>query len=145
MKIYHLSFHQDFSVPAAKVFSQLSDHKRYGEITGAKIRRIREGRDPHFPNGEGSIRRIQIPLLPFEETVTRFHWPTLIEYKITKGSPLHHHFGRMLFRETSPHSCHLDYTIDVGSRIPLVGWIVSRALDLVMRQALHRFAQSIAS
>jgi len=145
MKIYHLSFHQDFSVSANKVFSQLSDHVRYGEITGAKIRRIREGADSQYPNGEGSIRRIHIPLLPFEETITRFQWPTLIEYKITKGSPLHHHFGRMVFREISPHSCHLHYTIDLGSRLPLVGWIVSRALDMVMRRALGRFANSLAS
>ena len=143
MKVYTLRFNQVFSSPAEVVFSHLGDHVRYGEITGAKIIRVKEGTDTLYPNGVGSVRRICIPLLPFEETVTSYEWGKRIEYKITKGSPLHHHFGKMDFIYESPYTSRLDYTIELGSAFPGVGWIVSQALKWIMQRSLQRFSISL--
>src|SRR5690606_12105931 len=52
----------------------------------------------HDRNGVGSVRKLRVgPGPSFEETVTAYEENRLIEYRITRGSPLRNHFGRMQF------------------------------------------------
>ena len=75
------------------VFEKLAEHENLGPVFGAKITRVSDGATTR--NGVGSVRRIKIgPLPAFEETTTTARPNELIEYKITKGSPLRGHWGR---------------------------------------------------
>ena len=119
---------QDFTLPVERVFAYLAEHGNLEPIFGAKITRVRDG--DAEPNGVGSVRRLKIgPLPPLEETVTAFVPNELIEYKITKGSPLKDHVGTMRFRSTETGS-RLHYVIDFGAKIP--------GLDRIVRAGLAR-------
>ena len=77
-----------FPFSVDKLFDFLSDHENLEVIFApAKIKRVKPGIDS--PNGVGSTRRMRILIAPpFEETVTKVVPNELIEYKISKGSPL---------------------------------------------------------
>jgi len=89
-------------------------------------------------NGVGSIRSLRVAMLPaFEETVTAFVPNQLIEYRISKGSPLKNHRGVMTFAQ-SPDGCHLDYVIDFGAKIPGLDRLVKVGLARSIRTNLPR-------
>jgi uncharacterized protein YndB with AHSA1/START domain len=114
---------QDFSAPVDRVFEHFSEHENLEPLLGAKIERLADGQPQR--NGVGSRRRLQIgPLPPFEETVTTFVPNELIEYRITKGTPLRDHVGVMRFSPLPGGGTHLDYRIRVASGIPGVAPLV---------------------
>jgi len=90
-----------FPFSVDKLFDFLSDHENLEVIFApAKIKRVKPGIDS--PNGVGSTRRMRILIAPpFEETVTKVVPNELIEYKISKGSPLKNHKGTMRFCQFS--------------------------------------------
>ncbi|MCW2830098.1 MAG: hypothetical protein JWP31_790 [Aeromicrobium sp.] len=117
----------------ATVFAKLSEHENLGPVFGAKIRRIRDGDDSR--NGVGSTRSLKIgPLPAFEETTTVSEPDTLIEYKITKGSPLKGHWGRQVLTPTPDGGTTLDYTI--GFDLPVPG--AAGPVGKVLAKALHK-------
>jgi hypothetical protein len=67
-------------------------------------------------------------LPPFEETVTRYLPGELIEYRITKGTPLRDHVGVMRFSTGAGGGTHLDYRIRLASRVPGLSALVKAAL-----------------
>ena len=77
----------EFKSDPQTVFDKLAEHENLGPVFGANITRVSDGATSR--NGIGSVRRLKIgPLPAFEETTTSAEPNTLIEYKITKGSPL---------------------------------------------------------
>ncbi len=130
-----------FNAPVSTVFAELSDHEKLGPILGAKIKRIKDGRGN--VNGVGSVRRLTpIPLADFEETVTAFEQDKLVEYTITKGSPLKNHLGRMVFSESNGKT-QLHYTIQFEPKlpIPLAGLLLKTVLEKTILGGLHKFAK----
>lgn len=141
MSLQKIHIQTTFPAPVATVFATLGDHEKLSPILNAKIRRIRDGEDA--VNGKGSVRQINAgPLPPFEETVTAFRENELIEYKITKGTPLKNHHGVMRFSEEGGRT-HLDYTIVFDSNIPGVAPFVRTVLDKVIRRGLKQYAKSL--
>ena len=133
-----------FNAPVETVFAELSDHEKMGKVLGAKVKRIKEGKNS--TNGVGSIRRlIPVPLADFEETVTGFEPNKLIEYTVTKGSPIKNHLGRMVFSEANGKT-HLHYTIqfDMKLGIPFTGLILKTVLEKVITSGLHKLARTYA-
>lgn len=131
-----------FNAPVETVFAELSDHEKMGKILGAKVKRVKDGKGS--VNGIGSVRRITpVPLADFEETVTGFEPNKLVEYTITKGSPLKNHLGRMVFSETNGKT-HLHYTIqfDMKLGIPFTGFLLKNALEKIISGGLHKLAKS---
>ena len=61
----------------------------------------------------------------------------LIEYKITKGSPLKNHYGVMKFYSTDKGS-YLHYTIEFDSDIPFVAAIVKVGLENGIHKGLKK-------
>lgn len=140
MSSQYLQMNVEFNAPVDTVFGELSDHENMGKVLGAKIKRVKNGDDNI--NGVGSVRRITpVPLAGFEETVTAFEPNKLIEYTITKGSPLKNHLGRMVFSEHNGKT-RLHYTIQFEPRlpVPLAGMIIKTALEKVILSGLHRVA-----
>jgi uncharacterized protein YndB with AHSA1/START domain len=128
---------QDFSAPVERVFAHLSEHENLAEVFGAKVKRLEDGRLER--NGVGSRRQMRIgPTAPFEETITRFEPGELIEYRITKGTPLRDHVGVMRFTALPGGGSHLDYRIRIASRVPGVAPIVRAGTTRTLTQGLAK-------
>lgn len=137
MSRQRVQFHSHFQAPPAEVFALFADHRRFGQMLGAPVRRIRDapGEDP---NGVGSIRRIALGPAAFEETVLTFEPPTLIEYTVTRGSPLKNHHGRMAFKAAADGGTELDYHIAFESKLPGMGPVIAMALKAAIGRGLQR-------
>ncbi len=115
-----------FRAPIEKVFDALADHARFGQIWPGSTTRIREGHDT--PNGEGSIRQMRQGLVVFEETTITYQRPNVIEYTITKGTPLRNHHGRIeLAADDSGTRMH--YVIQYECLIPFLGKKIKQDLE----------------
>ena len=131
-----VELHQDYSLPVERVFAYLGEHENLGPLFGAKIKRLNDGNESR--NGVGSARQLRIAIAPpFVETVTAMIPNELIEYRITKGSPLKNHVGRMVFTPKGS-GCHLDYTIEFGSKIPGLDRLVKLGLESSLKKGLPR-------
>lgn len=117
-----------FTSDPATVFEKLSEHENLGPVFGAKIKRIKDGDTSR--NGVGSTRSLKIgPLPAFHETTTVAEPDTLIEYKISKGSPLKGHWGRQILTPTADGGTQLDYTIGFDMPIPGIAGLVGKVLQ----------------
>jgi len=142
MSSQFIQMNVEFNAPVETVFATLSDHEAMGQVLNAKVKRIKDGQGS--VNGIGSVRRITpVPMAGFEETVTAFEPNKLVEYTITKGSPLKNHLGRMVFSESNGKT-QLHYTIQFEPKlpIPLSGLIVKTALEKVILGGLHKLART---
>lgn len=135
-----IHFLQDFEAPVKSVFSFFSDHNRLHEIYPAFIKRIADSPNPANCNDIGSSRIIVGFPLIFQETVTKYKEPEYIEYKITLGSPLKNHIGKMNFIELSPNRTRLDYLIEFEPFFPYTGFIINQINHKLVQDALSTLA-----
>ena len=143
MKIHEINVRQEFDAPVEHVWEAFNDHVNFGKIMGQKVVRIIDSTDPGNVNGVGSVRALRIPTGPFEETVVKSAKPKLIEYKITKGTPLHHHYGIMRFSTLPEGRSAIDYSISLGSKIPFIGGIIRGALEKGIASGLRNYARRL--
>ncbi|MCG8317428.1 MAG: SRPBCC family protein [Pseudomonadales bacterium] len=144
MSRQQIHIQQSFNAPVDTIFGILSDHVQLGDILSAEIKRVVDS-DSDNVNGLGSVRKLTIfPTPSFEETVTAFEPNKLIEYRITKGSPLKNHVGTMQF-STHGNQTHLDYRIEFEPKIglPLFGSIVKFGLETAISRGLAKLANSL--
>ncbi len=121
----------------ATVFEKLSEHENLGPVFGAKITRVKDGDTSR--NGIGSTRALKIgPLPAFHETTTVSEPHTLIEYKITKGSPLRGHWGRQILTPTTDGGTLLDYTIGFDMAVPGAAAVVGKVLSANISKGLGK-------
>jgi uncharacterized protein YndB with AHSA1/START domain len=141
MGMQHIVIKQIFNAPVDTIFSILTDHEAFGRIINAKMKRVVDAGDEN-KNGLGSVRRITIlPGFSFEESVVTFEPNRLMEYRITKGSPIKNHRGRMEFTQNQGKTC-LTYTVDYEPRQPffLLGSLIKSAIAKPMIKGLRKFA-----
>ena len=143
MKIHEIKVYQEFDAPIEQVWATFNDHVSFGKMMGQKVARIVDSTDPNNINGVGSVRSLALPLMPFEETIMKSERPTLIEYKITKGTPLHFHYGIMDFTSLPGGRSAINYSIEIGSKIPLIGVIVKNALGKGIADGLSNYAKRL--
>jgi hypothetical protein len=144
MKIHEIKVYQEFDAPIEQVWEAFNDHVTFGKMMGQKVTRVVDSKDPDNINGVGSVRSLSVPLMPFEESIMKSEKPLLIEYKITKGMPiLHHHYGKMEFTSLSDNRSAINYTIELGSNIPLLGGIVRSGLGKGIRDGLTNYARRL--
>lgn len=119
---------QDFALPVERVYAYLAEHENLGPLFGATITRVKDGVSER--NGVGSVRRLKIgPLPALQETVVEAAPNALIRYRITEGgAPIKDHEGVLRFTSTPTGGTHLDYTIRLGSSVPLVDRVVAAGL-----------------
>jgi len=132
---------QLFNAPVDTIFSFLTDHEAFGNVINAKIKRVVDSPDEN-KNGLGSVRRINaFPVPAFEETVVTFEPNQLMEYVISKGSPIKNHKGRMEFSDEQGKTS-LNYTIDFEPKLPFLffGSILKKAIEKPIREGLKRLA-----
>jgi ribosome-associated toxin RatA of RatAB toxin-antitoxin module len=132
---------QLFNAPVDTIFSLLTDHEAFGQVINAKIKRVVDSQDEN-KNGLGSVRRINaFPAPAFEETVVTFEPNRLMEYMVSKGSPIKNHKGRMEFSDEYDKT-RLNYTIDFEPKLPFLffGSILKKAIEKPIRDGLKRLA-----
>ncbi len=137
MATYTIQIEDTFDVPLDRVFTLFSDHKRFGDLLGAPVKRIKDS-DQADPNGLGSVRKIGIGPIALEETVTSFEPDSLIEYTITSLSLIRHHQGRIRFWETSAGQTRVSYTISFEEIIPFTGKMIHSSLEKALRRGIKR-------
>ena len=142
MKIHEVKVYQEFDASAAQIWEAMNDHATFGKMMGQKVVRIVDSSDHANINGVGSVRSLGLPIA-VEETIIRSEKHSLIEYKITKGTPLHHHYGRVRFADISTGRSSVTYEIELGSKIPLVAAIVKAALQKGIADGLRNHAERI--
>lgn len=130
-----IEIEQDFALPVDRVYAYLCEHENLGPLFGAKVERVKDGDTSR--NGVGSVRRLRVgPTPPFEETVTAAVPNELVEYRITKGSPLRDHRGEMRFAPQGTGS-RLTYVIEFGAVVPLLDRVVKLGLERNVRKGLQ--------
>ena len=128
-----------FRSDPATVYAALSEHENLTAIFPAKITRVKDGAVTR--NGVGSTRRLKVgPLPAFEETVTATEEDALIEYEISKGSPLKGHWGVQRLTPTGDGGTRLDYRIGFDAPIPGLAKIVGLALTRQIEAGLPKLA-----
>ncbi|CBL46881.1 Conserved hypothetical protein [gamma proteobacterium HdN1] len=135
---------QTFNAPRKQIFGILSDHEKLGDVLGAKITRIRNGDDGNV-NGKGSVRKLSLaPGLAIEETITTCTPDSLIEYTISKGSPLKNHKGTLEFSDVAG-GTQLRYRIvfDTKYPIPFLGAGIRFGLEKAIGFGLGKLAKSL--
>lgn len=137
MPANHVKVEHDFTLPVERVFAYLAEHTNLGTLFGLKVEHIKDGDTSR--SGAGSVRRLSVGgKLPFEETVTKDVPNELIEYRISKGSPLKNHFGRMVFSSLPSGGTHLTYTIDFDGPAPGLGKVVAMGLQNSISRGLKK-------
>lgn len=133
---------ENFLFPVEKLFNYLEKHENLETLFfPLKVKTIKYGNIEKY--GVGSVRSLQLAVVPsFEETVTVYKKNELIEYKITKGSPLKNHYGVMKFYSTDKGS-YLHYTIEFDSDIPFVAAIVKVGLENGIRKGLGKIKSQV--
>ena len=132
-----IDIHQDFPISVYNLFAYLGEHENLETIFHpTKIRRLSDGHGAR--NGVGSAREMRALGGPaFVETVTAYRENELIEYRITKGSPLKNHLGVMRFSAT-PTGSHLHYTIEFEGKLPLIAPLIRAVLERGIRKGLSK-------
>ena len=143
MKIHEIKIYQEFDTPVELAWEAFNDHANFGRINGLVVERVVDSPDKGNINGVGSVRLIKTPLLAFEETIRKSERPGLIEYQISKGTPLKHHYGKMLFESLPGNRSSINYSISVGSDVPLLGWIVKTGLQKGLTDGLRKYAAGL--
>jgi uncharacterized protein YndB with AHSA1/START domain len=128
---------EHFPLSVEQLFGHLEVHENLAAIFfPMKVSTVRYGTDQ--PYGVGSVRKLEVfPVPPFEETITKYAPNELIEYTITKGSPLTHHKGVMQFKEENG-GASLFYSIEFDSDIPLLAMVVKIALEAGIKNGLSK-------
>jgi len=132
---------QLFNAPVETIFRILTDHEEFGRVINAKIKRVTDSRGDN-KNGMGSVRRINaLPGVSFEESVITFEPNQLMVYRVSKGSPIKNHQGRMEFTEDQDRT-RLNYIIDFEPKLPflLLGSGIKKAIENPLRKGLKRLA-----
>lgn len=128
-----------FTSDPATVFEKLSEHENLGPVFGARITRVKDGDTSR--NGVGSTRNLKIgPLPAFHETTTVFEPHTLIEYAVSKGTPLKGHWGRQILTPTPDGGTFLDYTIGFDLPVPGVAGLVGKVLQKSITKGIGKVA-----
>ena len=144
MAKYQLRFEQYFAAPRPKVFARFADHAWLGRVWGGRFTRVKDATQGSNPNGLGSVRTIKNGLLPkFEETIVKFEPPSVIEYRVTRGSPIRNHLGRLTFSDADA-GTKLVYTIEFDPKIPFTGRLIARILSAGWRNGVPRAVKDIA-
>ncbi|OUS29303.1 hypothetical protein A9Q99_09340 [Gammaproteobacteria bacterium 45_16_T64] len=141
MSVQNITLIKEFNAPIDTVFEALTDHATFGELMSTPITRIVDSESDSV-NGVGSIRSIKLPLAPlFEETVVSYEKNKLMEYTISKGSPIKNHMGRMTFTDNDGKT-KLHYTIQLEPKLPIpfLGSIIKLGLEKSISSALDKLA-----
>jgi len=134
--VQRIDITHDFVLPVERVYAYLAEHEHLAPLFGAQVTRLRDGDTSR--NGAGSVRQLRVGLGPsFDETVTEAVEPSLIRYRISRGSPLRGHNAVMTFTPTETGS-RLHYVIEFRSAVPGLAKLVQVGLTRNITRGLRK-------
>ena len=89
------------------------------------------------------MRRIGYWPLDFEETVITCDEGKLIEYRVSRGSPLDNHHGRIEFHATEG-GTRVHYSIEFDPKLPYTGFALEQVLKVMIAPAFGRIRRAVA-
>ena len=133
----YIKVSEQFPFSVEKLFGYMEVHENLETLFfPLNVETIQSGSPQRY--GVGSVRKLSIKsVAPFEETITAYKENELIEYKITKGSPLKNHHGVMKFSST-PNGSKLDYTIQFDSDVPFLAAGIKIGLENGVKSGLEK-------
>ena len=144
---HEIHIEQRFSAPIERVFDAVTDHAGMGSwIDGTSVTVDEPGVPP--PNGLGALRRIRWRGISVWERVVAWEPPTIMHYRVERGSPVRDHLGRFTLTAISPAETFVDYRIDY--RVPWVfggraaGTVLTYILGRDLRRGLAKLAEMLA-
>ena len=150
MAQHEVVFSEDFDAPRAAVFELFASHDKFAAAAagpvGVKLgllRRVQSGTNPKQQDGVGMVRRIGFWPIAFEETILTCDAPSLIEYRISQGSPLKNHHGRIVFTDLPGGGTHVDYRIVFEPKIPGTAGLMTGVLRGLVAPAFPRMRKTL--
>ncbi|HEX5929691.1 MAG TPA: SRPBCC family protein [Solirubrobacterales bacterium] len=132
------TYERQVAAPVETVFSVLTEHHLYAEITPMRKSVLeREGEPP--PNGVGAVRVLTSVGPPLREEVIAYEPPSRFSYKLLDGAPVRDHVGTV---ELTPQDggTRVVYAVKTTPTLPLVGPLVVA----VVKQAIKALLGGIA-
>ena len=130
---HEIHIEQQIAAPLERVFDAVTDHAGMSRwIDGVTVTVDEPGEPP--PNGLGALRQIRWRGISIWERVVEWRSPTIMHYRVERGSPVRDHLGRFTLTALSPAETHVDYRIEY--RVP---WLFGgRATGTVLTWVLGR-------
>ncbi|MEV6558213.1 SRPBCC family protein [Nocardia sp. NPDC051756] len=113
------SYTVDTVIPAPReiVYGVFADRERYGEFLPIQTRLQQAGSTER--QGIGAIHFLRLGPIGIKERITDLIAGELIDYElVTKGLPVDHHFGTILFSD-HPNGTRVLYTMDSTPSVPM--------------------------
>lgn len=136
MSIVDIGTKVSFALPRERVFEALLDHEAMSKWTPAKVRVIARGDE----RGVGTVRRLRLGALSFDEEVTYADAPSRIVYRIVRGVPLDFHRGEVLLSETGDGKTEVTWNVRLVSMVPGVAESIGAVLRPGLRGGLRQLA-----
>ncbi|MFT3922532.1 MAG: SRPBCC family protein [Myxococcales bacterium] len=122
------------------VFAALDDHANMGSWLGGKItvaKRVPDG-------GVGTVRRIHLGPMNFDEEVIERQIPSRIVYRISRGVPfLRHHRGEIQVEPNGRGGARVRWNVALETTLPGVSGAFRSGLGLVLKQGLRRLERRL--
>lgn len=129
------TFVESFGVPPEELWRVLSDHEGMSEWSGARVSVLAGPSD----GGVGTVRRLHIRGLAFDEEITYADPPRRMVYRVRQGAPLlRFHRGELLIEPWGKTGSQLTWDILVRSAIPGLAPAVVTVLRPAIRAAFSR-------
>lgn len=122
-------------LPLEQTFALLADHNQLSAVLGLRCKRTRDGEGD--VNGLGSVRKLGLWPMDFDETITGFQPNTRIDYRITRGTPLRNHRGSVSFSGNNRKTL-VTWNIEYEMSIPVLGAVIRQALRFGIARGLGR-------
>jgi uncharacterized protein YndB with AHSA1/START domain len=134
-----IQIYRDFEQSAERLWSYLTDHE--GLVRWSGLRSVRVLRDV-AAGGTGTVRRAELTVGPIgplliDEEICAHHPPHRLEYRVTRGLPLSHHYT-ILTLEPRGAGTRLHWRVHYAWRFPAPRRLIKRWLEKTLHAALER-------
>lgn len=137
---YSLEVSRTIPLPVDQAFELLADHNQLTAVLGLPCKRTKDAPGDDV-NGLGSVRKLGLWPLDFDETIVGFEPHRQIDYRITRGSPLRNHRGSVSFARDGAKKTKVTWNIEYEMGIPVLGAVIKQALRFGIARGLGKLGR----
>jgi uncharacterized protein YndB with AHSA1/START domain len=123
-----------------EVFSVLTDHRRYSELTPIR-KSVLEKEGSPVPNGVGAIRKLSLVGPPMREEVVEYEVGKRFVYKLLSGLPVKDHVGTVTLSKSENGGTDLVYEIQTTPTAGPLGFAVVAGIKQGVKQLIGGVAK----
>ena len=121
------------------VFSYLGDHEQFGRIwRPAVTKRVVDGTVDNQVNGQGSIRKIQLGPLAWQESHVVYERPERIDYQIIHSPLIKQHHGSIRLKALGNGKTKVIYDIRFDTSVPLMGSVIKSLIQRLWKNGIPK-------